>query len=817
MKKLFSFFIASMLVGEALAYDFKSGKLCYSITSDSTVEVSYEYWSDNYYGLTDAKIPESVIFDDKNYSVTSIGWNAFGGCSSLVSVFIPNSVTTIEVGAFRNCNSLTSVIIPNTISSIGQEAFYGCNNLNYNSYDNAFYLGNEENPYVVLYMVKRNNITSCDINSRCHIIYAESFYECTNLTEIYIPDSVVSIGSGAFAGCNNFTSIEIKSNADFDVAQLSFIKDGIAYTVLNKENVEVSPFIYADTVVIPETVIMNDTFSVVKIGVGAFSYYEYCNLRSVYIPNSINSIDDWAFLNCSQLGTIIIPNSVENIGDQAFRGCNSLTSIYIPNSVKSIGEYAFGECKALTEVVIGKSIDSIGNLFNGCKNISLVIIYNIIPPIIIDDPFPYNDTIYVPAEAVEKYRKAALWKHKEILPLYEVKVASFDNTTGIVQGDSLQLGDKAISITATPKTGYHFTHWSDGNTDIARILSVSKNTNITAYFAIDTFDIVLNVNNNQFGFVSGTARYTYGSKATIEATPATNYHFIKWSDDVTDSLRTFMVDCNLTLTAFFEGDERTASFTAENGNITSNVSVYNFGDTITLTATPNTDFHFVMWSDSTIENPRNYYAIDDTSFSAIFEAHTVVVDSAVVATCTATGLTEGSHCSVCGEVIMAQTETPKAEHTATVDPAIPPTCTEMGLGEGMICSVCGDILVRQQSYPALGHEFVNYVYNNDATTEADGTETAVCERGCGATDTRVAEGTKLATTTVTDNAANALNIYTYGKTIVIENATDEIRVYDAMGRIVGRDIARIVSTIKINNIGIYIVKTGNAVKRVLVN
>ena len=114
-------------------------------------------------------------------------------------------------------------------------------------------------------------------------------------------------------------------------------------------------------------------------------------------------------------------------------------------------------------------------------------------------------------------------------------------------------------------------------------------------------------------------------------------------------------------------------------------------------------------------------------------------------------------------------------------------------------------------------EFVDYVYNNDATIEADGTETAVCEHGCGETYTRVKEGTKLATV-VTESAANAENIYAYGKTIVVENAAEEICVYDAMGRLVCRDAMPCVRTeMQMNNPGLYIVKVGGVAKRVMVN
>ena len=101
--------------------------------------------------------------------------------------------------------------------------------------------------------------------------------------------------------------------------------------------------------------------------------------------------------------------------------------------------------------------------------------------------------------------------------------------------------------------------------------------------------------------------------------------------------------------------------------------------------------------------------------------HTEVVDEAVAPTCTETGITEGSHCSVCGEIFVAQEVVEALGHTEVVDEAVAPTCTGTGLTEGSHCSVCNEILVAQEEIPAHGHgkyvtvppEFVtNYTTTN---------------------------------------------------------------------------------------------------------
>ena len=141
--------------------------------------------------------------------VTSIGSYAFAHCDSLTSVTIPDSVTSIGSGAFSYCDSLTSVTIPDSVTSIGESAFSGCGNLQYNEYGNALYLGNDENPYVVLIKAKYKSITSVDIYDATRVIYGSAFAFCDSLTSVTIPNGVTSIGRSAFESCDSLTSVTI--------------------------------------------------------------------------------------------------------------------------------------------------------------------------------------------------------------------------------------------------------------------------------------------------------------------------------------------------------------------------------------------------------------------------------------------------------------------------------------------------------------------------------------------------------------------------------------------------------------------------------
>ena len=134
---------------------------------------------------------------------------------------------------------------------------------------------------------------------------------------------------------------------------------------------------------------------------------------------------------------------------------------------------------------------------------------------------------------------------------YTVNVVSANPERGTVSGGGTYYNGEQITITASAFSGYTFDHWSDGNTESTRTITVAHNTTYTAYFAAPTYTVNVSCNQNE-GEVSGGGTYEQGATVTVTATPKTGYHFTRWSNGVESDVYSFEIFNNVNLVAYFE-------------------------------------------------------------------------------------------------------------------------------------------------------------------------------------------------------------------------------------------------------------------------
>ena len=289
--------------------------------------------------------------------VTTIDEIAFKG-SGITSVQLPNSVTTILSSAFASCTRLTSVDLPETLTTLGKGAF------------------------------RSTAITNLELPDGVKALGESTFEGCTRLRNIDMP-SVTSLSKNVFSGCTSLTSFTISD----------------------------------DLSMVPEQA------------------FENCSsLTELILPSRVTTIGERAFKGCSQLSSVGFNDFLATIGKEAFRECTSLRSIAIPGSCSTIDKEAFRGCKTLSQIELNDGLLTIGDnalretaiiklalpasvthlgkkVAEKCTSLIRIECHATTPPQL---EKVSNDKIelYVPADALETYKKAKNWKNfKRILPL----------------------------------------------------------------------------------------------------------------------------------------------------------------------------------------------------------------------------------------------------------------------------------------------------------------------------------------------------------------------------------------------------------------
>lgn len=496
--------------------------------------------------LTSITIPENVTYVGSYAfnacsSLKSIQWDAvtcesakkseeapfFNNRTQITSFTFGSNVTYIPSYLCYGMTKLSSVTIPKSLTSYGESIFTGCSSIHSISWEaidcqmnvetqsesifadicsqiGSITFGNEVVNIPAYLCGIMSSIESISLPTSLKSIGEEAFYGCSSITSIAIPQNVNTIGVGAFNECKAVTSFTVDSKNNsfssvsgvlFDKNQTKLIqypigKSSTSYTIPNTvSSIEKYSFNSSNlsTITIPECVI--------SIGNGAFG--NCSKLNSIAVPNSVTSVGEYAFNLCTSLTSVTLSNALQEIKSSTFSGCKSLSSITLPDGVTKIGESAFSECQAIANISIPANITTIEDMaFFKCSSLRNVKVYAVNPPSIKPATFAgcLSIEVKVPCNSLSLYQNTLYWKDMTLqgfggncgedtpATIFTVTVSSNNTSMGSVSGGGTYEEGATATVTATPKSGYKFTKWSDGSKKNPYSFTVTKDITLTAYF-----------------------------------------------------------------------------------------------------------------------------------------------------------------------------------------------------------------------------------------------------------------------------------------------------------------------------------------------
>ena len=585
------------------AYDFSAvaptGQTLFYNIVNGGVEVTRENLHSPYYSTYPSgalTIPSTVSNNSTTYSVTSIGERAFASCTGLTSVTIPNSIISIGSEAFYSCTGLTSVIIPNSVTVL-DGTFSDCTSLTSVTIPNSVTM-------IVGTFSGCTSLTSVTIPNSVTVIGTFAFYGCNSLTSVTIPNSVTSIGRRAFEGCNLDTVFMMPIEAPslgpgaFTISGIIFVLNGCSYDNYYNDSSWIShrDFLRDPIINITLDLQVNDTMlgstniipgprncnircdsTIVIEAINMFGYFDHWSTGSITNPDTLHLVEDstvTAFFigltiatNDSNYGTSVhlkIGDRMEKIIAIANYGYHfdhwSNGSTANPDTIALIGDSSvtafFAPNRYLLSVMSGNP--DLGTANGGGE-------------------YDYLDTVVISTSAIEHYHFVRWNDGITVNPrqvvvecdtsftaffaidTHTVNVSTNDIVRGMVQSTGTEfVYGTPCTVTATAYTGYTFAGWSNGVNANPYTFAVISDVELTALFVAEgeeVYTVTVVSADPTMGTASGGGQALDGGTVTIRAAGNPGYHFLRWNDNNTDSIRTVEVHGNVTYTAYFEPDD----------------------------------------------------------------------------------------------------------------------------------------------------------------------------------------------------------------------------------------------------------------------
>lgn len=289
-----------------------------------------------------------------------IGSSAFTTSEQLETVVIGSTITTISDNAFSNCDKLSSLVIPSSVIRVSDNAFTGCDNIS-----------DLTTSTVAIGKISVNNLVSLKVDGGT-TVPERAFENAAKLNTVEILQSVQNIGMGAFSGCSSLTGITLPfigasiQTSEGSTALFGYIFGDTAFN--GSTNTEQR---FSDSG--KTAYYIPDSLNKVTVLGGSLPYGAFsgcAGISEIVLPQEVNEIVDYAFYNCANLEDYDF-DGVQTIGDYAFYGCSAFTELHLSDA-RTIGGYAFASCSGLTEIEIDGVKTIGGGVFGGCTSLESI-------------------------------------------------------------------------------------------------------------------------------------------------------------------------------------------------------------------------------------------------------------------------------------------------------------------------------------------------------------------------------------------------------------------------------------------------------------